>query len=54
MIPHPLKEYCMSSGQEADVWFEPHVVWEIRGADIQISPVYTAAKGLADENKVPY
>lgn len=29
-----------------DVWFEPVEVWEIRGADITLSPVYTAAKGL--------
>ncbi len=42
----------MSKDQEADVWFEPFMVWEIRGADIQISPVYTAAKGLADDIKV--
>jgi DNA ligase-1 len=52
IIPNPLKEYYMSSGQEADIWFEPSVVWEIRGADIQLSPVYTAAKGLVDEHKV--
>lgn len=28
------------------MWFEPNEVWEIRGADITLSPVYTAAKGL--------
>lgn len=26
-----------------DVWFEPRVVWEIKCADIQISPVYKCA-----------
>lgn len=52
IIPNPLREYCMCKDQEADVWFEPFVVWEIRGADIQISPVYTAAIGLADDTKV--
>jgi len=34
------------------VWFEPCVVWEVRGADIQISPVHTAAIGQVDNNKV--
>jgi DNA ligase-1 len=38
--------------KEMDVWFEPCMVWEIKGADIQISPIYTAAVGMADEYKV--
>ena len=28
------------------MWFEPREVWEIRGADITLSPVYNCAKGL--------
>lgn len=35
-----------TGGLLPDVWFEPCEVWEIRGADITLSPVYTAAKGL--------
>jgi len=28
------------------VWWTPNEVWEIRGADITLSPVYPAARGL--------
>lgn len=38
--------------QEVDVWFEPSVVWEIKGADIQVSPIYTAAIGEVDSARV--
>ncbi|PWN54495.1 ATP-dependent DNA ligase [Violaceomyces palustris] len=34
-----------------DVWWKPKEVWEIRGADITISPNYTAAAGLIHPEK---
>ena len=34
-----------------DVWFEPREVWEMAFADITLSPVYTAAIGLASEER---
>lgn len=34
--------------QKVDVWIDPFMVWEVRGADIQISPVYTAGCGEID------
>ncbi|SNX86960.1 related to DNA ligase I [Melanopsichium pennsylvanicum] len=34
-----------------DVWWKPQEVWEIRGADVTISPNYTAAIGLVTEEK---
>lgn len=34
-----------------DVWFEPQEVWEVAFADITISPTYTAAIGLVQEDK---
>ena len=34
-----------------DVWFEAKVVWEVKAADLSISPVYTAGVGKVDANK---
>ncbi|KDR75214.1 hypothetical protein GALMADRAFT_249189 [Galerina marginata CBS 339.88] len=37
---------CDFGGYKPDVYFKPHAVWEIRGADITESPVSVAAHGL--------
>ncbi len=39
------------SGPRPDVWFEPREVWEVAFADITLSPTYTAAIGLASEDR---
>lgn len=39
------------SGPEPDVWFEPLEVWEVAFADITLSPTYTAALGLASDER---
>jgi DNA ligase-1 len=39
-------------GAKADVWFEPKVVWEVLAADLSLSPIYTAAQGLADDRGI--
>ncbi|KAF9454008.1 ATP-dependent DNA ligase [Macrolepiota fuliginosa MF-IS2] len=41
----PLWE-CDFGGFKPDVYFQPQEVWEIRGADITLSPVSVAAKNL--------
>ncbi|CAG8632395.1 373_t:CDS:10, partial [Ambispora leptoticha] len=43
--------YDVDEGIRPEVWFEPQEVWEIRGADITISPVYKAACGKVDSDK---
>ncbi|TCD71554.1 hypothetical protein EIP91_008935 [Steccherinum ochraceum] len=39
-------------GAKPEVWFEPKVVWEVLTADLSLSPIYTAAQGLADERGI--
>lgn len=41
-----------AGGARPDVWFEPKVVWEVKTADLSLSPVYEAAKGLVDERGI--
>ncbi|XP_004364857.2 ATP dependent DNA ligase [Capsaspora owczarzaki ATCC 30864] len=49
IIPKAKPYYVVSPQLQPDVWFEPCQVWEIRGADLTLSPVYTAAAGLIEE-----
>ena len=36
----------VETGERAPYWFAPTEIWEIRGADITVSPVHKAAAGL--------
>ena len=36
---------------DMDVWFDPCQVWEVKGADLTISPVYQAGVGVVHETK---
>lgn len=51
-VPTAPREYAVGDGSiKPDVWFEPSCVWEILGADLSISPKYTAAMGLVARDK---
>ena len=53
VIPAPPRYYQVGEGPlvTPDVWFEPSQVWEIKAADLSISPVHRAATGLVDPSK---
>uniref|UniRef100_A0A1J3IAR9 DNA ligase n=1 Tax=Noccaea caerulescens TaxID=107243 RepID=A0A1J3IAR9_NOCCA len=39
------------TGETPDMWFPAEVVWEIRGADLTVSPVHHAALGLVHPSR---
>ncbi|KAG2253474.1 hypothetical protein Bca52824_083610 [Brassica carinata] len=39
------------TGETPDMWFTAEVVWEIRGADLTVSPVHSAALGLVHPSR---
>ncbi|KAJ4884074.1 DNA LIGASE 6 [Raphanus sativus] len=39
------------TGEAPDMWFPAEVVWEIRGADLTVSPVHCAALGLVHPSR---
>ena len=47
----PPSYYEYSKQEKPDVWFTPAFVWEVKAADLSISPKHLAASGRADPNK---
>ncbi len=49
-IKHPPRNYRFEI--TPDVWFTPKFVWEIKAADLSISPVHTAAIGKVSDKGI--
>uniref|UniRef100_A0A673C1A8 DNA ligase n=1 Tax=Sphaeramia orbicularis TaxID=375764 RepID=A0A673C1A8_9TELE len=51
ILPKPRAYYRVDQSAEPDVWLDAVQVWEVKCADLSLSPVYKAAMGLVDPEK---
>lgn len=51
ILPKPRAYYRIDQSAEPDVWLDAVQVWEVKCADLSLSPIYKAAMGLVDSEK---
>lgn len=51
LLPAKPNYYNVWDSIKVDVWFDACQVWEVKCADLSISPVHTAAMGKVNESK---
>ncbi|KAK0145671.1 DNA ligase 1 [Merluccius polli] len=51
ILPKPRAYYRVDQTTEPDVWLDAIQVWEVKCADLSLSPVYKAGMGLVDPEK---
>uniref|UniRef100_A0A8C8ENF1 Ligase I, DNA, ATP-dependent n=1 Tax=Oncorhynchus tshawytscha TaxID=74940 RepID=A0A8C8ENF1_ONCTS len=51
ILPKPHPYHCVDLSTEPDVWLDAVQVWEVKCADLSLSPIYKAGMGLCDPEK---
>lgn len=51
VLPAPDPTYRHADALTPDVWLKPTQVWEVKAADLSLSPVHLAARGIVDPHK---
>uniref|UniRef100_A0A8C0ZUI1 DNA ligase n=1 Tax=Castor canadensis TaxID=51338 RepID=A0A8C0ZUI1_CASCN len=51
VLPTPRPYVRVDGAVAPDHWLDPSAVWEVKCADLSLSPIYPAARGLVDSEK---
>uniref|UniRef100_A0A4W5LJV5 DNA ligase n=1 Tax=Hucho hucho TaxID=62062 RepID=A0A4W5LJV5_9TELE len=51
ILPNPRPYYRVDQSTEPDLWLDAVQVWEVKCADLSLSPIYKAGMGLCDPEK---
>uniref|UniRef100_A0A2K6GVI0 DNA ligase n=1 Tax=Propithecus coquereli TaxID=379532 RepID=A0A2K6GVI0_PROCO len=51
VLPAPRSYVRIDGAVAPDHWLDPSTVWEVKCADLSLSPIYPAARGLVDSEK---